>query len=193
MPPTRSLATDGAAGVETYVAFIRAVMTGREGLHRDVLLDMFDRAGAADAVSYIATGNVSFTATAGAVTTIVDRVETDLEQLIGRPTPLFVRTLAELRAVLDSEPFANEPFDLVHARLVTFFRHSVPTSLPLPMTAPNGDWEAFGAGRGEVFSVTRAWPDRQPQDPGGVIQRTAGEPVTTRALGTIERILTRLP
>ncbi len=50
----------------------------------------------------------------------------------------------------------------------------------------------FAAGSAEVFSVTRAWPDRQPQDPGGVIQRTAGEQVTTRAFGTIERIVAKL-
>ena len=52
-------------------------------------------------------------------------------------------------------------------------------------------WE-FAAGRSEVLSVTRAWPDRQPQDPGGLIERLAREPVTTRAVGTIERILTKL-
>ena len=192
MPPTRSPATDRAPGGDTYVAFIRAVMIGREGLHREVLLDMFGRAGAADAVSYIATGNVSFSADAGAVTTIVDRVETDLEQLLGRPTPLFVRSLDHLVALVDADPFDDEPFDAVYARLVTFFQVSVPGSLPLPLVAPNGDWEVFAAGRGEVYSVTRAWPDRQPTDPGGIIQRTTGEPVTTRALGTIERIVARL-
>ena len=178
---------------QTFVAFVRAVMIGREGLHRKVLLDMFERAGAADAVSYISTGNVSFSADAVAVSAIVDRVESDLEQLLGRPTPLFVRSRDALVELVEGDPFADAPFDDVYARLVTFFRTAVPASIVLPMRAPNGDWEIFAAGRGEVFSVTRAWPDRQPQDPGGVIQRTAGEPVTTRALATIERILPRLP
>ena len=177
----------------TFVAFVRAVMIGREGLHRQVLLDMFARAGATDAVSYISTGNVSFSADAIAVATIVDRVEADLEQLLGRPTPLFVRSCDVLVELVAGDPFANAPFDDVYARLVTFFRTAIPASIVLPLRAPNGDWEVFAGGRGEVFSVTRAWPDRQPQDPGGVIQRTAGEPVTTRALATIERIVARLP
>ena len=177
----------------TFVAFVRAVMIGRESLHREVLLDMFDRAGARDVVSYISTGNVSFSVDAVAVGTIVDRVESDLEQLLGRPTPLFVRSRDALAELVESDPFAGAPFDDVSARLVTFFSTAVPASIVLPMRAPNGDWEVFGAGRREVFSVTRAWPDRQPQDPGGVIQRTAAEPVTTRALGTIERIVARLP
>ncbi len=173
-----------------HVAFVRAVMIGREGLHRPVLLDMFERAGATDATSYMSTGNVSFRADdAEAVSAAV---EADLHELLGRETPLYVRSLDELQALLDNDPFATEPFDEVSARLVTFFGDEVPPSIELPMEAANGDWSVFAAGQRELFSVTRAWPDRQPHDPGGRIQRLAGEPVTTRALGTIERIVAKL-
>ena len=176
-----------------HVAFVRAVMIGREGLHRQVLLEMFERGGASDVVSYLSTGNVSFSADSGAVATIVDRVETDLEQLLGRSTPLFVRSLAELRALLDSDPFANAPFDAVRDRIVTFFRDRVPPRLELPIEHPGGDWVVFAGGPAEVMSVTRAREDgRHPGAPGGVIEQLAGEPVTTRSLSTLERITARL-
>ena len=176
----------------TFVAFVRAVMIGREGLHRTVLLDMFERAGATATRSYISTGNVSFTVDPARLDTVVAAVESDLERLLGRATPLFVRSLDELRAMLADDPFAAEPFDDVYARLVTFFRLAVPTTFELPMTAPTGDWSIFAGTPTEVFSVTRAWPDRQPKDPGGVIQRTTAQLVTTRALGTIERVVAKL-
>lgn len=176
----------------TFVAFVRAVMIGREGLHRDVLLAMFEQAGATSSASHMATGNVSFTLDPGRLDTIVARVESDLERLLDRPTPLFVRSLDDLVELVDADPFASAPFDDVYARLVTFLPTSVPASLALPLMAPNEDWVVFAAGPGELFSVTRAWPDRQPQDPGGVIQRTAGAPVTTRAIGTIEHIIAKL-
>jgi uncharacterized protein (DUF1697 family) len=177
---------------ETFVAFVRAVMIGRDGLHRDVLLDIFERAGGSDAMSHISTGNVSFRVPPARVDDVVADVEMALEGLLDRPTPVFVRPLDELVALLDADPFADEPFADVYARLVTFFRDTVPDTLSLPLNAPNDDWSVFGAGPREVFSVTRAWPDRQPTDPGGVIQRVAGELVTTRALGTVERIVARL-
>ncbi len=176
----------------TYVAFVRAVMIGREGLHRTVLLDMFERAGVAAARSYISTGSVSFDVEPERLDHVVAAVESDLELLLGRATPLFVRSLDELRAMLTDDPFAAAPFDDVYARLVTFFRLAVPPSIELPMTAPTGDWSIFAGTPTEVFSVTRAWPDRQPKDPGGVIQRTAGQLVSTRAIGTIERIVAKL-
>ena len=175
-----------------HVAFVRAVMIGREGLHRPVLLDMFERAGGSEATSYISTGNVSFQADPESIGELVELVEADLEQLLGRPTPLFVRTLTELQQLLDDDPFGREPFDEVSARLVTFFRTEVPPTFDVPVEATNGDWSVFAAGPRELFSVTRAWPDRQPQDPGGLVQRLAGEPVTTRAIGTLERIVAKL-
>ena len=173
-----------------HVAFVRAVMIGREGLHRAVLLDMFERAGATDATSYISTGNVSFRT--DDVEAVTASVEADLEALLGRPTPLYVRSLGELRQLLVGDPFGDAPFDDVYARLVTVFRSEVPPAFEVPVDAKNGDWSIFAAARRELFSVTRAWPDRQPQDPGGAIQRLAGEPVTTRAVGTLERIVAKL-
>ena len=177
-------------GPSIHVAFVRAVMIGREGLHRSALLEMFERAGATEATSYISTGNVSFRT--HDVESVTAAVEDDLAALLDRPTPVYVRSLAELERLLDDDRFAGAPFDDVHARLVTFFRSAVPASIELPVDAANGDWSVFAAGPAELFSVTRAWPDRQPHDPGGVIQRLAGEPVTTRALGTIERIVAKL-
>lgn len=188
MPSTSSSTATDVPPI--HVAFVRAVMIGREGLHRTVLLDMFERAGATEATSYISTGNVSFRADDAAAVSAA--VEADLHELLGRETPLFVRSLDELQALLDSDPFATEPFDEVYARLVTFFGDEVPRSVELPVEATNGDWSVFAAGPRELFSVTRAWPDRQPNDPGGRIQRLADQPVTTRALGTLERIVAKL-
>ena len=45
-----------------YAGFVRAVMLGRDGLHRPVLLDCFRSAGADRPRSYLTTGNVTFTA-----------------------------------------------------------------------------------------------------------------------------------
>jgi uncharacterized protein (DUF1697 family) len=174
----------------TSVAFIRNVMIGREGLMRDVLLGMFASAGATDLVSYLSTGNVSFQG--DEPHRVCELVETDLERLLGRVTPVFVRSLEELVALVDADPFAEPPAGPVRDEVVTLFRERVPDHLVLPIAAPNGDFVAFGAGPAELFSVVIDRHDRQPSAPGGYLERLAGEPVTTRALGTIERVVARL-
>ena len=176
---------------DAFVAFVRAVMIGREGLHRSVLLDMFERAGATDAVSYITTGNVSFTCPPELLDDVVETVERDLERLLDRPTPLFVRTPGELVALLDRDPFADEPFEDVVHREVTLVRNRVPGDLDLPVESPKGTWSIFAADARHVFSVQRM-VDGTTQSPGGAIERLVGEPVTTRAPGTLERIVAKL-
>ena len=67
-----------------FAAFVRAVMIGREGLHRTVLLDIAEQAGGDEPVSYISTGNL----TVDLEPTDVDRwrteVEDGVEAVIGR-------------------------------------------------------------------------------------------------------------
>ena len=55
---------DSTMAIPRRVAFIRAIMIGREGLHREVVLDLFREAGAIQPRNHLATGNVSFTALA---------------------------------------------------------------------------------------------------------------------------------
>ena len=57
-------------------------MIGREGLHREVLLDLFDTAGAGTPRSYISTGNVSFSSPATALADIAASVEEGIEASI---------------------------------------------------------------------------------------------------------------
>lgn len=168
-------------------------MIGREGLHREVLLGMFDQAGATDVASHLSTGNVSFRVAKARLGEVIADVEDALEQLLERPTPLFVRSLEELRSLLDADLFAEPPFPSVRDCIVTFFRESVPQRLELPVEHPRGDWVVFARGPAEVASVTRAWDDgRHPGAPGGRIERLAGEQATSRGLSTIERIVGRL-
>ncbi len=171
-----------------FVAFVRAVMIGRDGLDRRVLLDMFRAAGAEDAASHISTGNVSFVARPVLLGEIVERVERDLESLLGRPTELFVRSLTALIDMLAEDPFARSPFDDPQDRIVTLFRDRVPARLELPIVADRGDYAVFAAGAREVFSVTRDVDGRR-RAPGGMIERLAGQRVTSRSWSTIERIV----
>jgi uncharacterized protein (DUF1697 family) len=174
-----------ATAADRHVAFIRAIMIGREGLHRDVLLDLFREAGAGNPVSYIATGNISFEAPPRRVDVIARRVEAGIEAIAGRPKPLFVRSLAHLAAMVDADPFATAPFGDGVGGEVVFMLGRVP-ALELPIVSPSGDLCVFAASDRELFAVSRTDP------PGGRIERLTGEPVTVRAWSTVTTIVRKL-
>ena len=165
-------------------------MIGREGLHRQVLLDIVEAAGGRDARSYISTGNVSFDADPDGVADLVAIVEGEITGVVGRPTQVFVRRLTELETMVSVDPFAEPPFEPVE-RIVAFFRDAVPGTFAIPTWSDRRDIAVIGSGRREIFCINRE-VDGRVRGPGGWVERTGGQPVTTRAWGTITRIVDKL-
>lgn len=175
----------------TYVGFVRAVMLGREGLHREVLLDIVERSGGRRPTSYLTTGNMSFGAEPDQVDDVIAAIEMGVEEVVGRPTPVIVRTVEHLRALVDRSPFDEAPHPSPRTRNVTMVRGEVGTTFEVPMVSPRGDYHVFAVEGGDIFAITIDTGGRV-QDPGGLIEQRVGEPVTTRAWGTIERIVAKL-
>lgn len=177
--------------VVRYVAFIRAVMVGREGLHRQVILDIFSEAGAVDPISHLATGNVSFDLEPAELPTFVEAVDRGCTSVVGRDIEIFVRTVDHLRAVPSAEIYARAPFPEVRGRLVTYF-HEPPVfeSLEVPGLIQRDRTAVLLVDGCDVFSVTREW-EGQIGSPGGLFERASGQRVTTRGWSTIEKILAK--
>jgi uncharacterized protein (DUF1697 family) len=163
-------------------------MVGREGLTADVLVRIFAEAGAQDPKSHLATGNVTFIGS-DTMSGFVQRVERAISGVIGRPEPVFVRSIDELREQVENDPFRNPLFLDVHERCVSFTKEAV-VGLALPVGTPRGDATAFAVRHSDIYSVTRLVGGR-PGTMGKILERTLGRPVTTRNWNTIELIVRR--
>jgi uncharacterized protein (DUF1697 family) len=174
----------------TYVAFIRAVMIGRDGLDRRTLVELVTAAGAAGATSHLTTGNVSFVARPSELSGVIGRIEEGIEHVVGRRSELFVRSVEQLEMMHDADPFASAPLVVDHERIVTFFADA-PPSFEVPMWSPSHDLVVFAVGRRELFTAA-VKRDGMSRGPGGLIERVTGARVTSRAWSTVERILAKL-
>lgn len=172
------------------VAFIRAVMVGREGLHRGVILDIFNRAGAEDPASHLATGNVSFDLDPARIPDLAAEVNAEMTDVVGRKIEVFIRTIDELRKVDVDAIYATAPFE-PKARLVTYFHeppHLGETEVPgLVQKDRTGLLLIDGC---DLYSVARVL-DGQEGAPGGLLEKLSGQRVTTRGWGTVEKILAK--
>jgi uncharacterized protein (DUF1697 family) len=108
-----------------WAGMVRNVMLGREGLSRDVLLDVVRTAGGMTARSYLTTGNVTFSAARGDLDGVVEGIESAIEQVLGRREMVAVRSLPWLRALVAADRFAGFP-DEEWATEVAFLRHDAP-------------------------------------------------------------------
>lgn len=191
MPTTRSRAAStrhGAPERERYVALLRAINVGGRQVHKDVLRDAFARAGAANARTFIQTGNVVFDSTpdeAGAVVTAACR---RLRAALGAEPLVMLRTVKEIARLLRSGPFARTPAPAIVKRYIVFLA-APPTRRPrLPVLLPKEGLELVHVSKRECWVVSRRKPNGWYGFPVEFVERAVGVPATARNWSTVTRL-----
>jgi uncharacterized protein (DUF1697 family) len=95
----------------TYIALLRSVNvgTGRKVPMHD-LRALFDTLGHANVRTYIQSGNVVFTAKAGAPARVRSSIERAIERDFGFEVAVLLRTRAELAKVVERNPFGADAY-----------------------------------------------------------------------------------
>ena len=129
-----------------FVALLRAVNVGGTGkLPMTELCELCTTIGFAEVKTYIQTGNVVFKTTQTADKARV-ALERSLAQHLGKPVDVIIRDAAELRRVLDDNPFSkHEPAKVI----VLFCANPVAKDFAKGVIAPGG--EQVVAGRHEIY------------------------------------------
>ena len=132
--------------MHSYVALLRAVNVGGTGkLPMAELRAMCERAGFADARTYIASGNVVFRS-ALAERAVVVALESRLAAYAGKPVGVLVRTAIEMAAVLAANPFPDAPGN----RVVAIFLDRPPPADALEHASGRRS-EMLALGRREIY------------------------------------------
>jgi uncharacterized protein (DUF1697 family) len=130
------------AGMTAYVALLRAVNVAGQGkLLMADLRAMGEACGFADVRTFIASGNLLFESDLdeAAVNAVI---EARLSDFAGKPIPVLIRTAAELRAIVASNPFP----DAHRSRHLVYFHRTPPTAeLIAGCRDINGERLALGA------------------------------------------------
>jgi uncharacterized protein (DUF1697 family) len=87
-----------------YIAFLRAINVGGHVVKMDRLRALFEQLKLGEVETFIASGNVIFRSTARA-DALERRIERQLENALGYEVRTFLRTDAELAAVVQHKPF----------------------------------------------------------------------------------------
>jgi uncharacterized protein (DUF1697 family) len=90
-----------------YVALLRAINVGGHVVKMDALRGQFEALGFDDVSTFIASGNVLFTARAGAAPALEKRIAAALHDALGYPVETFLRTRAEMAAAARHVPFRD--------------------------------------------------------------------------------------
>ena len=174
--------------MHTYIALLRAVNVGGRTVHMETLRDALTELGLARVRTYIQSGNVFFDYAKRDRAALTRSLEACLKDTFGFEIPVFLRTIPELEAIVDADPFRGVRVTDDDRLSVIFLPSRPPKTLSLPMRSPKGDFELIGAGDAEIFAVWHLVNGRPP-NPGVFLEKTLSVPTTARFFATTAKIL----
>jgi uncharacterized protein (DUF1697 family) len=144
----------------------------------------FESAGFTDVKTVLSSGNVVFSATRAAESTLGRKAQVAMKQRLGQDFLTIVRPIDALREMLESDPYKRFRLPAGAKRIVTFLRDKPASKLTLPIELDGA--RILGMDGKEVFSAY------VPSPKGPVfmtlIEKTFGKEVTTRTWDTVAKV-----
>lgn len=174
-----------------YVGFLRAVNVGGRVVKMERLRQLFEETGFTGVSTHLASGNVLFTAGRGRSATQESKIEKALGAGLGWEVATFLRTPAEIAAIVDRLPFAAEDVATAHAVYIGFLK-----SPPAPdahallhgLRTPTDALEVHGR---EVYWLCRV-RSAASELSGASLERALGLIATFRNVTTVRAVAAKL-
>lgn len=169
-----------------FVAFLRGINVGGRTVKKETLQKVFASLGFANVTTYKQSGNVIFDAESTNLPELKAKIEAELQSVLGYGVPVFLRTLPELKALIDADPFKNQTGE--GASFLVTFLASAPQSFPspLPFIIPKSKAQIISAKGTEVFSVTYGGGEGALPNP--FLEKTLKTKATTRNINVVREI-----
>ncbi|MDQ6736290.1 MAG: DUF1697 domain-containing protein [Gemmatimonadota bacterium] len=172
-----------------YVAFLRGINLGKRRVEMSRLRSVFGELGLADVATFIASGNVIFSTVETNVPRLESKIAKRLNEALGYEVDTFVRTLEQVAAIAESNPFEKLlDADCVY---VTFMHEALDARTARALGKIRSQHDRFVAANAEYFwscsirsSESRIWTSPE--------IRALSLPVgTTRNMTSIRKLVAR--
>lgn len=172
-----------------YAAFLLGINVGG---HRRVpmaeLKKVLEREGFERVKTFLASGNVLLEAE-GAAAAVAARLECIIREAFGFEVGVIVRSVKDLRALADRQPFKRVKVTPATRRYVTFLASKSSPSIAIPYASPDKSLRILEVTPTEVISVLTVGDGKGTVDAMKIFANEFGKKITTRNWNTIEKML----
>ena len=170
-----------------FVAFLRGINVGCHIVVKKQLKEVFTSLGFQNVFTYRQSGNVIFETDNSNPQDIKAVIEDKLSNTLGYEVSVFVRTISQLKSIIDLDPFKNQTKN-GESYLVTFLA-TAPANFPLqlPLTIPKSTAQVISAKGMDVFSVTHGGGEGALPNP--FLESKLKQKTTTRNVNIIREII----
>jgi uncharacterized protein (DUF1697 family) len=152
------------------------------------LKSAFESMGFKNVRTVLASGNVIFE-TSGRDPHLDSTVSRGLEKAIGFPVRVVLRTVRELRAIINADPFKKVPSGPDVKLYVTLLAEKSKDASRIKLPTPPKGILIVRFDPGEIFSVVGASPGARTPELMAFLEKAFGRGITTRNWRTIRRIV----
>jgi uncharacterized protein (DUF1697 family) len=174
-----------------YLAFLRAINVGGHTIKMEQLRRHFEALGLMQVETFINSGNVIFAAKAGKAASLEKKLEAHLSQALGYSTSVFLRTPAQLAAVVAYEPFPEPPAG--GSQYIAFVQAPVSAEAQKKLAALDSPDDHFHAHGTEVYWWRSGGLSDSPLSGSGKFEKLLGVPATLRNVTTVRKLAEKYP
>jgi uncharacterized protein (DUF1697 family) len=170
-----------------YIAFLRAINVGGHVVKMDHLRQLFESLGLLSVETFIASGNVLFEANSKDGSALEKKIEMKLEEALGYGVATFIRTNAELEAIVNHKAFSQSQLNAAAAFNVAFLKGSLDDESARKVTALRTAIDDFHIHGRELYWLCKK-KQSESTFSNAVLEKTTGRPSTLRGFATIQKI-----
>ncbi len=172
---------------DRYIALLRGINVGGHRVKMDRLRQLFEELGFANVSSYISSGNIFFDTSENDRQLLMGKIEPHLFSSLGYEVPVLLRTVNEVQAILDQDPFKDIKKTDDNRFCVMFTDDPLNDKLDLPIQSSKNDMDLVAVNRYEAFVIWHIINGRPPSGkfPDDLIPARN----TTRFFHTLKKIL----
>ena len=174
------------------IAFLRAINVGGRNVTMVELRRQFSALGLKNVETFIASGNVVFTAPSAGHDALVERIEARLQRSLGYEVGTFLRTDAEVAAIAQYLPFPPNQMRTARALNVGLLAEPLPSASRKALEALANDFDAFHVNGRELYWLCRGMQSESIIS-NRVLERALAVRSTFRSLRTVTRLAAKYP
>ena len=176
-----------------YVAFLRGINVGGHRVKMDRLRDLLEELGFADVSTFIASGNVTFSASGADTCELTDSIEGHLAERLGYDVATFLRSPDELEAITAFEPEkVGATATSGQSLYVVLLREPASEALRATLNGLASEMDKFRFAGREIYWLIQGKLTESPLFGKELDRALRGVPTTARNMTTMRRLVTKL-
>ena len=169
------------------IAFLRAINVGGHNVKMDALRELFIELGYANVETFIASGNVIFDSKAKNIKTLENKIAEHLHKSLGYEVATFIRTVAEVKAVAQYQPFSEAAMNQAAALNVGFLAEPLSSEATEKLLSYRNEMDDLHFHHREIYWLCRMKQTDSPFDNVG-FEKITKTKATFRGINTVRKL-----